>query len=48
MARSALTRDAGELRFGNADRLVIDRPVDRHSNPLVRQACACLSKAVVT
>jgi hypothetical protein len=37
MARSALTRNAGELRFGNADRLVIDRPVD-----------PCLSKVVVT
>ena len=38
MARTTLARDAGKLSFGNADRLLADRPVDRHSFPLVRAA----------
>jgi hypothetical protein len=36
MARATFARDTGKLRFGNADRLSIDRPVNRHSLPLVR------------
>jgi hypothetical protein len=34
MARAAITRDAGKLRFGNADRRLVDRAVNRHSFPL--------------
>jgi hypothetical protein len=33
MARAAFTRNTGKLRFGNADRLSIDRPVNRQSLP---------------
>jgi hypothetical protein len=36
MARAPLARDTGKLRFGNADGLSLDRPVNRHSLPLVR------------
>jgi hypothetical protein len=35
MTYTPLTRDAGKLRFGNANRLLIDRPADRHSSPLL-------------
>ena len=31
MARATFTRNTGKLRFGNADRLSLDRPVNRHS-----------------
>jgi hypothetical protein len=33
MARASVSRNTGELRFGNADRVVCDRPIDRHSIP---------------
>src|SRR5439155_3148961 len=36
MTRAAIARDASKLRFGNADRLLTDRPTDRHSLPLIR------------
>jgi hypothetical protein len=36
MARATLTRDAGKLSFGNADRFTVYRAVDRHSHPFVR------------
>jgi hypothetical protein len=35
MASASFARDTCELRFGNADRIVADGPVNCHSTPLV-------------
>ena len=35
MASATLARNARKLCFGNADRLVADGPINRHSSPLV-------------
>jgi hypothetical protein len=35
MARATIARDAGELRFGDADHGLADGPIDCHCRPLV-------------
>jgi hypothetical protein len=34
MTRTPVARDTRELGFGNADRLTVDGPINRHSYPL--------------
>src|SRR4051812_11590636 len=38
MARAPVARDAYEMRLGNADRLALNGPVDRHSVPSLARA----------